>query len=233
MTIVPIAHNAEGRRQPGQRMAILIDGYNLLFAIGLPSGPAEHNLLAKARSGLVAFLASVLTPEERRQTVVVFDAAGSLRPATTPQTIRDIVVRYAAGNSDADAELEDLIRADTSPRKLTVVSSDHRVQRAAIRRRARAVDSETWFEEVRSRRPATEASSPASAETDRRAPLSPEELASWLREFADNAPASDGDAATAAANQPMHELLPPELDQQALGMTLEEWERQGRPDRRR
>jgi hypothetical protein len=42
--------------------------------------------------------------------------------------------------------MEEMIAADHAPRKLTVVSSDHRVQRAAKRRRAIAVDSDVWYE---------------------------------------------------------------------------------------
>ncbi len=80
---------------------------------------------------------------------VVFDAAGA--PPGLPPRIayRGLDVQFAKGYADADELLEVLIRADTSPRQLTVVSSDHRVQRAAKRRRCTALDSDLWYEQVR------------------------------------------------------------------------------------
>ncbi|HEY5310864.1 MAG TPA: hypothetical protein VIK18_00045, partial [Pirellulales bacterium] len=48
--------------------------------------------------------------------------------------------------------IEELIRQDSAPRRLTVVSSDHRLQRAAHRRKARAVDSDRWYGETVDRR---------------------------------------------------------------------------------
>ena len=66
---------------------------------------------------------------------------------------RGITVRFAAQYEEADELIEELIRADSAPRRLVVVSSDHRIQRAARRRRAKAVDSDVWYAElVRARR---------------------------------------------------------------------------------
>ena len=87
--------------------------------------------------------------------------------------------------------LEDLIQAHTSPRRLTVVSSDHRVQRAARRRRARAVDSEVWYQEVQRQHHARAATSsrspPAPLASDKptgaAGTLSSSEVEYWLRRF--------------------------------------------------
>jgi len=52
--------------------------------------------------------------------------------------------------------LEELIEAEADPRHLTVVSSDHRIQRAARRRKAIFVDSDAWLGELRRRIKATD-----------------------------------------------------------------------------
>jgi uncharacterized protein len=61
---------------------------------------------------------------------------------------RGITVRFASRYADADSLIEELIRHDDSPRRLVVVSSDHRLQRAAKRRRAAAIDADVWYAQV-------------------------------------------------------------------------------------
>jgi predicted RNA-binding protein with PIN domain len=148
---------------------LLIDGYNLMYAAGIVGGGAGRGALERSRAALCRFVASALTDAERAGAVVVFDAAGA--PPGLPATLdyAGVKVRFAKGYADADELLEELIAADTTPRRSTVVSSDHRVQRAARRRRAKAVDSDVWYETMlRKRRelsnpPADDASKPALA----------------------------------------------------------------------
>ncbi len=139
-------------------MLYLIDGYNLLNVAGVPVPVRGRANLEKARLALLNFLAESLATEEVPQTLVVFDAHDP--PPGLPRETRHkgLIVRFAAREEDADTLIEELIREDTSPRRLTVVSSDHRIQRAAKRRRARAVDSDVlvW------RGPSCPAAAPAS-----------------------------------------------------------------------
>jgi hypothetical protein len=130
---------------------------------------------------MLNFLVESLDAQEIARATVVFDAAGA--PPGLPRVLahRGLAVRFAPRTSDADSLLEDLIRQDTSPRRLTVVSSDHRVQRAAKRRRARAVDSDVWYAEILHRRPAS-APRPAGP-TSPTLPLDPEEVEAWLNQF--------------------------------------------------
>ncbi len=75
----------------------------------------------------------------------MFDAADA--PPGLPRTLehRGLTVRFAAKSGSADELIEELIRADSAPRRLMVVSSDHRLQRAARRRKATAIDSDVWY----------------------------------------------------------------------------------------
>jgi predicted RNA-binding protein with PIN domain len=133
-------------------MSLLIDGYNLLYAAGIVGSQRGARGLESSRLALLNFLVGSLDPAELATTTVVFDAAGA--PPGLPATLSHagLSVRFARDPGNADAMLEDLILANTSPRRLTVVSSDHRVQRAARRRRARAVDSDVWYSEVQLRK---------------------------------------------------------------------------------
>ena len=49
---------------------------------------------------------------------------------------------------DADSLIEELIQKNSTPKNLTVVSSDHRLHRAALRRKATPIDSDVWFDEL-------------------------------------------------------------------------------------
>jgi len=133
----------------------LIDGYNFLNASGiesqntaLPAGtPLERSRLA-----MLDFLVNHLTPEEVAETVVVFDARYVFRPRAETFTYHGLVVRFAVRYPDADSLLEQMIQEHTSPKSLTVVSSDHRIQRAARRRRAKFIDSAMWYQQLSARR---------------------------------------------------------------------------------
>lgn len=127
-------------------MPLLIDGYNLMYGAGIVGDVRGPRGFERSRAALIGMVSRVVTASERAGTTIVFDAADA--PPGLPSTIdyEGITVRFARGYADADELLEELIAADHTPRRLTVVSSDHRVQRAAKRRKAEAVDSDVWFD---------------------------------------------------------------------------------------
>ncbi len=163
-------------------MSLLIDGYNLLYAIGLMPRGLGPDSLERARLALLNFLAESLTPEEIARTTVVFDAHDP--PPGLPRTVRHrgITVQFASAYDEADTLIEELIRRDSSPRHLVVVSGDHRLHRAARHRRAKAVDSEAWYESTLRRRRRRHR---AEAETSNRppVPLLEEDVDYWIRQF--------------------------------------------------
>ena len=163
-------------------MSFLIDGYNLLNATGIVGRGVGPGTLERSRLALLNFLAESLPPEEISRTTVVFDAWEAPRGLPRVTTHRGITVRFASPHGDADVMIEELIRGDSAPRRLTVVSSDHRLQRAAGRRRATAVDSDVWYAEIVRRRQQRQQSS---AETSARppVPLLQEDVNYWIRQF--------------------------------------------------
>jgi hypothetical protein len=90
-----------------------------------------------------------------------------------------IRIHFAPRGCEADELLEEMIRDHATPRALMVVSSDHRIQRAARCRRAKSMDSDRWVAEFR------HPPHPDPPASDHREAPSPEELQAWLDEFSD------------------------------------------------
>jgi hypothetical protein len=163
-------------------MPLLIDGYNLLNATGIVGRGGGPSSLGRSRLALLNFLAASIDPRELPQTTVVFDAHDP--PPGLPRVVQHgpLLVRFAARNQTADQLIEELIRTDSAPRRLVVVSSDHEIQRAARRRRAKAVGSEIWYADlIRARRQRDEES--ADAPPQPAVPLLAEDVSYWLRQF--------------------------------------------------
>jgi predicted RNA-binding protein with PIN domain len=160
-------------------MALLIDGYNLLHVTAI----VGHGGLRGSREGLLRFLASAIDPRERPQTTIVFDAAEA--PPNLPRTIvvDEMTIHFSSEYDNADELIEELIEACSVPKSLLVVSSDHRLQRAARRRKAPFVDSDVWFADALRRRAAMRTPAPIVAKPA--GPLNGDEIAFWLAEFGD------------------------------------------------
>lgn len=175
---------------------LIVDGYNLMHAAGMARlryGPGD---LQRCRTQFLRYLVRHLPSRVRGRTTVVFDAGDA--PAGLPRrtTLNGMHVLFADPGHDADTLIEQLIAAHSSPRQIRLVSSDHRLQKAARRRRGRFVDSEDFVAELEQRGPVSENQS-AQAPGHRRAAdskaggkIDPEETAEWLEIFG-NIPETD------------------------------------------
>lgn len=161
-------------------MDLIIDGYNLLYAVGIHAPRRGPQNLEGARGVLLQFLEATLSIADRKRTAVVFDA-GPEAPRGLPRKFidREMTIHFASEYEDADALIEELIRDCSSPRSLTVVSSDHRIQRAAKKRRAEAIDSEIWYARVCQNKIAR--TNPGAEKP--LAPETPDEVELWLKKF--------------------------------------------------
>ena len=160
-------------------MRYLIDGYNLLHAMGVLTGRVGPHGLEKARLALLGRLARLHADDPGRVTVV-FDAAHPPPGAECEQEYKGIHVLFAVFE-EADDVIDAIIRRDSAPRQLTVVSDDRRLKEAARRRHCISLGCLDYLEEVG--RPA-----PPTAATDALAKpqgVSAEEARRWLEEFAD------------------------------------------------
>ena len=162
-----VPHHVQHPRDhsPAQRrynavVSLLIDGYNLLFATDIFPAAHEPATLERSRAALLDFLVDSLPPKVLARTIVAFDAQSAPPGLPREMTHRGLAVRFARRGGTADELLEELIAAEPDPRNLLVVSSDHRVQRAARQRGANFTDSQTWYSQVTASRRA-EADRPA------------------------------------------------------------------------
>jgi len=117
-------------------VALILDCYNVLHAVMPPSlaGLDEAGLcLALSRSRWLG----------ERMTVVCDGLPKVLRQQESPVAAVEIV--YAGRDKSADDVLIRMIDEGHSPRRLTVVSSDRQIQKAARRRRANALTSEEFI----------------------------------------------------------------------------------------
>jgi predicted RNA-binding protein with PIN domain len=130
-------------------MEYLIDGYNFLHVTNVFTRDAGPGSVDRLHAALLDFLAQAMDPEQCQRTTVVFDAKGRRAVSRRTSQHAGMTIHYAARTEDADTLIAELVGDHHSPRNLTVVSSDHQVQRAAKRRRAKTVDSEVWYGELR------------------------------------------------------------------------------------
>jgi hypothetical protein len=171
-------------------MRYLIDGYNLLHAMGVLCGKVGPRGLERARLTLLNRLSAAPGAGE---ITVVFDASGAPPHAAAEEDYQGLHVRYAL-DGEADDLIEALIQREAAPRQLTVVSDDHRLQQAARRRRCVVLGCLDYLE-ARERSHPTPSPSPLPSPSRggegkgegavKPEAVSEDETRHWLREFAD------------------------------------------------
>jgi predicted RNA-binding protein with PIN domain len=124
---------------------LLIDGYNLLHAAGLAHDRYGPGQFEKCRNQLLQEIADRLSEAQRERTTVIFDAQDAPPDVPAVQQFARISVVFSVG-SDADTMIEAMLESHAAPRQILVVSSDHRLQKAASRRKAKSIDSEKFWE---------------------------------------------------------------------------------------
>ena len=142
---------------------LIIDGYNLMHAVGLVRGKLVGKQLEGARTRLLRRLAYQLTKDERAAAIVVFDAKTILPVSSREELIEGFRVLYPEPGHEADELIEQLIAQETHPRKLRIVSSDRRLHRAARERMATAINCDKFLDELDERKPAPEDPPPVTA----------------------------------------------------------------------
>ena len=134
-------------------MDYIIDGYNLIFQCGLQTRSASDDMLRKARQRMIHEILAGVSKTVAKRITIVFDAAERpLLAKGNSESIGGMKIFYADQYDDADSMIEHLIAKHSVPRKLTVVSSDHRLHKAALRRKAIPIDSDLWFDQLEARK---------------------------------------------------------------------------------
>lgn len=209
---------------------MIIDGYNLMHAAGFARRTYGPGGLERSRNRLLARLAELLTDEERQRTTVVFDAKDAPIGGSDADVRNGIRILFAQDTAEADDLIEQLIARHSVPKRLLVVSSDHRLHKAARRRKAKACDSDRFLDRLERRVGHAESPAETVEDTDEaEAELSADEMQHWLEEFSDvdvdqlrrevspksKAAASPGTGGTQAAEATSDV---PEVDENELAM---------------
>jgi len=118
-------------------MPLLIDAYNVLHCCHLL--PEPHHLVSGRGLARLIHLTGLGGP---RATVV---CDGKPKPDDDPAIdIGNVELIYSGPDRDADSVIEQFIAESSAPRRLIVVSNDHRIQQAAKRRKAKVLASESF-----------------------------------------------------------------------------------------
>jgi predicted RNA-binding protein with PIN domain len=156
-------------------MRYVIDGYNLLHAWGL--APRHPGQLERARRKLLDLLC-----EADGDVTVVFDAARAPAGVTPEQDYKGIHVRFILEGT-ADDWIENLIRRESRPQQLTIVSDDRRLRKAAERHRCRWLGCLDYIEEVQGGQAAPPGPAAPSEEPAKSEKLTEDEARRWLEAF--------------------------------------------------
>ncbi len=162
------------------RDSYLIDGYNLIHALGMIQKQMGPGGLEASRTRLLDFLAEGFGADALCCTIV-FDAKQAPRGVSRSQEYHGLAIRFAPKMQSADDLIETLIDETPQPKSLVVVSNDARLQNAAKRRGARAWSHEAILDFLEERQAvAPEVKVPPKEKTEH---VSPEEMKRWLKEF--------------------------------------------------
>lgn len=162
-------------------MHYVIDGYNLMHALGLMSRGARPGQLRRARTALLERLTR-MPAAAQNHFLVVFDSSPNRADDPKMQEIRGISVVFSH-DRPADDWIIRYLASDPQCRDLVIVTDDRRIHTAARRKGCaflRCVDflaaGKSAIEPPRNH-PATDQEKPQS--------LSNQDVAEWLAEFTD------------------------------------------------
>ena len=122
---------------------IIIDGYNLLHSIQKTSEDFSSTSDVQLCCILGRYLKLVGENGE-----IIFDGIGPPDKSRF-DNISNLEVLFTGRSCDADTVIENKIRASSAPKRLTIISSDHRLQDAARARKATSVKSEVFWNTLR------------------------------------------------------------------------------------
>jgi len=156
---------------------LVVDTYNVLHQTGVLS----PDLAGIELPDLVWLIEQ--SRHAGRPALLVCDGVQPGTGHTAPSTTRIHRARvlYAGAGREADAEIERIIQQSSAPTRLTVVSTDKRVRRAARRRRAAWIRSEAFLRQLE--HDLDRARAEPMPKWVHEIPLDPSTVAHWIRLF--------------------------------------------------
>ncbi len=154
-------------------MPFLIDGNNLLHALRKMEGELSRGDLCEMLTKLTAL---------DRRVAIFFDGVPPPGYSTEPTFEHGLEIAFSGPDRSADDLILARIASDTAPRRLTVVSTDRQIRKAARKRRCKPIFSED-FAEFLQRLIEKMQGRPPSEPPEKRHGLTPEQTEHWLRQF--------------------------------------------------
>lgn len=152
----------------------IIDGHNLLHSICQAGDDPQVISDVQLCRIVGTYLKRIGETAE-----IIFDGTGPPDKSGF-DNISNLEVFFAGPGTDTDTVIEEKIRVTTTPRRLSMVSSDRRLRKAAQARKATAIKSEGFWTDVQRQLSKKErAKEPA----EKRLGLSESETEQWLQYF--------------------------------------------------
>lgn len=159
-------------------MRYLIDGYNLLYALGIVRRNGGRASWDRSRRELLDWLAD-RNEKSASDVTIIFDAQNAFG-GLIEERHRGLRVIRDRGRT-ADDLIEDILKQETSPESLTVVSSDGRIRDAAIVRGCPTMRCEDYVDLLMN--PPRGSTEDEPLENEKPAQASAEETAEWIKAF--------------------------------------------------
>jgi uncharacterized protein len=163
-------------------MLFLIDGYNLLHAVGWASKSMAQSALEPARRKLLDWLAETDAFQGGARFRVIFDAQRGPAHAPKQMSHRGIKVEFA-WRSTADDMIEEYLAAADTPREVVVVSNDTRLHEAARLVRAQGWSSQKFLDWLNQKEEAAQPPEAITAPEKPTGPPTPAEAETLLAAF--------------------------------------------------
>ncbi len=121
---------------------IIIDGNNLLHTVYKIEGDSTSTNDIELCRMVNAYLK--LTGQSGE---IIFDGTGP-HDKSQFENVSYVEIFFAGAGTDADTVIEEKIRVNSAPKRLTIVSSDRRLRKSAHTRKATALKSEDFWAEI-------------------------------------------------------------------------------------
>jgi predicted RNA-binding protein with PIN domain len=163
-------------------MALLIDGYNVLFAIAEQKGQDVAAAIEAARARLLKHLTRY-SQATHDPVTLIFDQSARAGGATREEGLPGIRILYSHPPRTADDDIRRIVETSHAPQHFRVVTSDQALGRDCARLGARVVGASAFFRELTT---LAEASQDDERETWlKQQPPSAAEIQEWLDAFGD------------------------------------------------
>ena len=152
----------------------IIDGHNLLHSICQAADGSQVISDVQLCGVVGTYLERIGQGGE-----IIFDGTGPPNKSGF-DNISNLEVFFAGIGTDTDTVIEEKIRANTAPKRLSIVSSDRRLRKAAQARKATAIKSEVFWNNVQKQLSQKERKKEPA---EKRLGLSESETEQWLQYF--------------------------------------------------